>query len=101
MTFKHFALATAAACVVAFGNASADNTAASDKPQKVSAASNSFTALDRNGDHRISRSEAGFDRVMSDTFADIDTDGDGYVSTVEFAAAETTRNPVSSNLPNK
>lgn len=101
MTFKHFALATAAACVVVFGNASADNAPSSDKPQKVSAASNSFTALDRNGDHRISRSEAGFDRVMSDTFADIDTDGDGYVSAVEFAAAETTRNPVSSNLPVK
>jgi hypothetical protein len=53
---------------------------------KVAAAS-SFAALDRNGDHRISRSEAGFDRIMSQTFAEIDTDGDGFVSQAEFAAA--------------
>jgi Ca2+-binding EF-hand superfamily protein len=101
MTFKSFALAAAAAWLVTFGNASADNVAYnnSDKPQKVSAASNTFTALDRNGDHRISRSEAGFDRVMSETFVELDTDGDGFVSTAEFAAAEKTRNTVSSNLP--
>jgi len=99
MTSKHFALA-AAAWLVAFGTASADNATHSDKPQKVSVAANTFTALDRNGDHRISRSEAGFDRVMSDTFAEIDTDGDGYVSAAEYAAAEKTRNTVSSNLPN-
>ena len=101
MTIKPIALAAAAAWLVAFGNASADNAVHSDKPQKVSAASNTFTALDRNGDHRISRSEAGFDRVMSDTFAVIDTDGDGYVSTAEYAAAEKTRNTVSSNLPDR
>lgn len=99
MTIKHFALAAAATWVVAFGNASADNVAHSDSAQKVSVASNSFTALDRNGDHRISRSEAGFDRLMSETFAEIDTDGDGFVSAAEFAAAEKTRNTVSSNLP--
>ena len=65
------------------------------------AAASSFTALDRNGDHRISRSEAGFDRVMSDTFAEIDTDGDVFVSTAEYAAAEKTRNTVSSNFTDK
>jgi hypothetical protein len=97
MTIKHITLAAAAAWLVAFGNASAENVH-SDKPQKIASAS-SFTALDRNGDQRISRSEAGFDRVMSDTFAEIDTDGDGYVSTAEYAAAEKTRNTVSSNLP--
>ena len=42
-----------------------------------------------------------FDRVMSDTFAEIDSDGDGYVSTAEYAAAEKTRNTVSSNLPDR
>jgi hypothetical protein len=101
MTTKHIALAVASACFIAFGNAAADNVAHSDKPQKVSVASSTFTALDRNGDHRISRSEAGFDRVMSDTFAEIDTDGDGYVSTAEYAAGEKTRNTVSSNLPDR
>lgn len=99
MMIKQFALAAAATWLI-FGNASAGDVTYnnSGKPQKISAASSSFTALDRNGDHRISRSEAGFDRVMSETFADIDTDGDGFVSAAEFAAAEKTRNTVSSNL---
>ncbi|MDY6945887.1 MAG: EF-hand domain-containing protein [Pseudomonadota bacterium] len=60
------------------------------------AAANSFAALDRNHDNRISRSEAGFDRVMSQTFAEIDTDGDGFVSPAEFAAAGKTRTDLTS-----
>ena len=102
MTFKHFTFAAAAAWLVAFGSASADEITSnnSGKPEKI-AANSSFTALDRNGDHRISRSEAGFDRRMSETFAEIDTDGDGFVSAAEYAAAEKTRNPVSSNLSNR
>ena len=95
MTIKHLTIAAAISWLLTFASASAGD---SDKPQKVSVASNPFTTLDRNGDHRISRSEAGFDRLMSETFAEIDTDGDGFVSTAEFAAAETTRNTVSSNL---
>jgi hypothetical protein len=105
MTIKHLTIAAAISWLVTFASASAADVAQnkvaqsnSDKPQKGSAASSTFTALDRNGDHRISRSEAGFDRVMSETFAEIDSDGDGFVSTAEFAAAETTRNAVSSNL---
>jgi Ca2+-binding EF-hand superfamily protein len=66
---------------------------------RLTAAVGTFTALDRNGDQRISRSEAGFDRVMSEVFAEIDADGDGYVSSAEYAAAEKKRNTVSSNLP--
>lgn len=54
------------------------------------AAVSSFAALDRNRDDRLSRSEAGFDRVLSQTFAEVDTDGDGFVSPAEFAAAEKT-----------
>jgi hypothetical protein len=97
MTNKYFFIA--AAWLAAFGSASAEDAAYnSGKPQKLIAATTTFTALDRNGDHRISRSEAGFDRVMSDLFAEIDTDGDGFVSTAEYAAAEKTRNTVSSNL---
>ncbi|HEY0940397.1 MAG TPA: hypothetical protein VGE08_09900 [Steroidobacter sp.] len=64
-----------------------------DDGAKVAAAS-PFAALDRNGDHRISRSEAGFDRLLSQTFAEIDTDGDGFVSPAEFAAAEKDRTAV-------
>lgn len=99
MTVKHFSIAAAAAWLVAFGSVSAEEvTYNNGKPQKLIAATTTFTTLDRNGDHRISRSEAGFDRVMSDLFAEIDTDGDGFVSTAEYAAAEKTRNTVSSNL---
>ena len=97
MTFKHFTIA--AAWLLAFGSASAEEvTYNGGKPQKLIAANSAFTTLDRNGDHRISRSEAGFDRVMSEVFAEIDTDGDGFVSSADYAAAEKTRNNVSSNL---
>lgn len=65
------------------------------------AAANSFAALDRNGDHRISRSEAGFDRLLSQTFAEIDTDGDGFVSPAEFAAAEKNPTTASNNLTSR
>ena len=65
---------------------------ASDDPGRKIASANSFAALDRNGDSRISRSEAGFDRRLSETFAELDTDGDGFVSIAEFtAAADRTR----------
>jgi hypothetical protein len=102
MSIKHFSIAAAAAWFVAFGStAAADVTYDNSKSPKMIAAASSFTALDRNGDHRISRSEAGFDRVMSEAFAEIDTDGDGFVSTAEYAVAEKTRNTVSSNLSNK
>jgi hypothetical protein len=102
MTIKHFTIAAATAWLVAFGSASAENAPPnSGKPQKLTAATSTFTTLDRNGDHRISRSEAGFDRLMSETFADVDADGDGFVSNAEYAATEKTRNTVSSNLPNK
>lgn len=92
----HAIVAAAAACFAAFG-ASADVTYNNDKPKLVASA-NSFASLDRNGDHRISRSEAGFDQVLSQTFAEIDTDGDGFVSAAEYAHAEKTRNPVTSNI---
>ncbi|MBL8268212.1 hypothetical protein [Steroidobacter sp.] len=83
---------TLAAATVGLLASGAD--AADDAKQQV-ASTASFAALDRNGDHRISRSEAGFDRVLSQTFAEIDTDGDGFVSAAEFAAAEKTRSTVS------
>lgn len=99
MSIKQFSIAAAAASLVVVCSASAEVTYESGKPQKLIASASTFTQLDRNGDHRISRSEAGFDRIMSQTFAEIDTDGDGFVSSAEYAAAEKTRNAVSSNVP--
>lgn len=46
-----------------------------------------FETLDRNGDHRLSRSEAGYDQLLSTIFAGSDADGDGYVSRAEYARA--------------
>jgi Ca2+-binding EF-hand superfamily protein len=75
------------ACLLAAAGVLAD-----DDTQRKIASADSFAALDRNGDHRISRSEAGFDRRLSETFAELDTDGDGFVSIAEFtAAADRTR----------
>jgi len=66
---------------------SAVSAAANDAKDK-GATAGTFVSLDRNGDHRISRSEAGFDRKLSETFAELDTDGDGFVSAAEFSAGE-------------
>ncbi|MET0535465.1 MAG: hypothetical protein ABW171_14710 [Steroidobacter sp.] len=99
MQFKPFALSAAAVCFVASFSTFADVAHSDKTPPKVVSAAGTFATLDRNGDHRLSRSEAGFDHVLAQTFAEIDTDGDGYVSPAEYAAAENTRNPVSSNVP--
>ncbi len=83
-----FATVAASASLLAATHVYADGAKA-----KIAAAS-SFATLDRNRDARISRSEAGFDQVLSRTFAEIDTDGDGFVSPAEFAAAEKTSTTV-------
>src|SRR5262245_50705663 len=45
-----------------------------------------FESLDRNGDQRLSQSEASADRSASSKFAALDVDGDGYVTKREYAA---------------
>jgi Ca2+-binding EF-hand superfamily protein len=59
---------------------------ADDKPRvaKTKLDKATFATLDRNGDNRISRTEAGVDRQLSDAFAYIDTDGDGFISLDEY-----------------
>lgn len=90
-------LVTFIGSVALLANASVD--AADGRPQAKTASTSPFATLDRNGDHRISRSEAGFDRLLSQTFAEIDTDGDGFVSPAEFAAAEKNRTAVTDLVP--
>lgn len=82
----------ATACLLTALGASAND---SGGKGKLLASAATFASLDRNSDHRISRSEAGFDRVLSETFAEIDTDGDGFISGAEYAAAEKIRTTVS------
>jgi hypothetical protein len=94
---KKLAFAAAGALCVAAVAGATDNVA--DRGQLLSATS-TFATLDRNGDHRISRSEAGFDSVLSQTFAEIDTDGDGFVNADEYTAAEK-RRTAATNLTNR
>jgi hypothetical protein len=55
---------------------------------RVAATAATFESLDKNADRRISRTEAGRDRVVSETFAYIDTNADGFVDKAEFAARQ-------------
>ena len=48
-----------------------------------------FASVDRNGDHRISKTEAGPYKLLIDRFAYIDTDGDGFISQTELNATLT------------
>lgn len=57
----------------------------SDKTSRVVAA---FKALDRDGDQRISQSEANADQRVSARFASLDVNGDGYLSMREYAGSK-------------
>ena len=46
----------------------------------------SFDSLDKNADKQISRTEAGMDRALSNGFAFLDVNGDGFLSSDEYAA---------------
>jgi hypothetical protein len=43
-----------------------------------------FESLDRNADNRLSRTEAGYNRLLSTIFVTSDVDGDGFVSRAEY-----------------
>lgn len=45
-----------------------------------------FEALDKNADRQISRTEAAGEKALSDSFASVDTNGDGYVTEDEYTA---------------
>jgi EF hand len=56
---------------------------------KISATPASFAGLDKNADNQISKTEAGVDRKLSDVFAYVDTNGDGFISRSEYLAQTT------------
>jgi Ca2+-binding EF-hand superfamily protein len=49
-----------------------------------------FDTLDKNADSQISKTEASSDGKLSDNFAALDTNGDGYLSKAEFMARSKT-----------
>ena len=59
---------------------------AGETPQTTAKAATPFESLDKNADRQISRTEAGFDRKLSNGFAFLDTNGDGFISPEEYAA---------------
>lgn len=43
-----------------------------------------FESLDRNADNRLSRTEAGYNKLLSRIFVTSDADADGFVSRAEY-----------------
>ena len=43
-----------------------------------------FESLDRNADDRLSRTEAGYNRLLTEIFVTSDVNGDGFVSRAEY-----------------
>ena len=62
-----------------------------DQQVVVKTPSAAFASIDRNGDHRISKTEAGSYKNIIDRFAYIDTDGDGFITQNELTANLTAR----------
>ncbi len=80
-------LALIAATLLAFASQAGDDQDKTHGTSTQSAAT--FDALDRNADSQISKTEAGVDNKLLDSFASVDTNGDGYVSKAEFLARST------------
>lgn len=62
-----------------------------DKP--ASTAEETFKSLDRDGDQRLSKSEAAKDRSLMSTFVYLDANGDGYLTMREYTAHMKQPNP--------
>lgn len=67
------------ASVLALTSVLADN-----KDKSMGREDATFKALDRDSDQRLSKSEAKGDQMVTDHFAMIDADGDGYLSMREY-----------------
>jgi hypothetical protein len=59
---------------------------ADDKEKSMAGEETTFKALDRDSDQRLSKSEATGDKMLTDHFAMIDADSDGYLTKPEYTA---------------
>ena len=59
---------------------------AGDKDKYDTKSTATFESLDKNADSQISKTEAASDKMLSDSFAAADSNGDGYLSKSEFTA---------------
>lgn len=60
--------------------------AADDKDKPMANEEATFKSLDRDTDQRLSKSEAAGDQMLSEHFAKIDGDSDGYLTKREYTA---------------
>ena len=54
--------------------------------KSVSSAEETFKALDKDGDQRLSKTEAASDKSLARTFSYLDADGNGYLTMREYTA---------------
>lgn len=59
---------------------------ADDKEKSMRGEETTFKALDRDSDQRLSKSEATNDKMLTEHFAMIDTDSDGYLTQREYTS---------------
>ena len=59
---------------------------AAEQSQPTSSAEETFKSLDKDGDQRLSKSEAASDKSLARTFAYLDANGDGYLTMREYTA---------------
>jgi len=58
--------------------------AAADDPDKAASADATFTSLDRDSDQRLSKTEVAKDQMLTEHFAAVDADSDGYLTKREY-----------------
>jgi hypothetical protein len=58
--------------------------AAADQDKPPAGADATFKSLDKDADQRLSKTEAAIDKMLTEHFAAIDADSDGYLSTREY-----------------
>ena len=61
-------------------------TAAADQEKLAAGVDTVFKSLDRDGDQRVSKSEATGNTMLTEHFATIDADKDGYLTEREYSA---------------
>jgi hypothetical protein len=59
---------------------------ADDKEKSTTSADATFKSLDRDSDQRLSKSEAAGDKMLTEHFAALDADSDGYLTKREYTA---------------
>jgi hypothetical protein len=60
--------------------------ASADDPSKATSADATFKSLDRDADERLSKTEVARDKMLTDHFASVDANSDGFVSKTEYTA---------------